>query len=579
MFMRAIRLHAIMRTVRYVQIKIKKKNMNNTLKVTLIIFVVISICSFLGCAQQDISKYAGIWKGDIPKKNELNLEIKIEKSNPNFVFSISNSKLILSKIFSLENNINLQLENNINFNGIINELKNEITGFINFNGYLYPIVLKKAGSHYIGYWNLSGFQYLQPESLYLKFKEVDNSQEQYSAYPILGTLWCSNFKKVNNDILFTDYFTGINFEGKLKTSEIILDVYLGKKIITEITYRRAEETVVQTTQQNQKEYEGWDLAENLMSLIKMEENIRNKTLSGTESVLVATNGKIVYENYYDGFTVNTPHDTRSASKSIASALIGIALDEMIIESVDEKLYDYIPEKYQYTKDSLKSNITIKNLLTMSSGLDVGDKAEEGYYQDESEDSWLKTVLEAPMIHKPGTYTDYGSANPFLLGVYLNNRLEQPLEFYMQEKFFEPLGITNYILNTDDTGIQPYYGGGLHITPRDFLKFGQLYLNKGTWNGKRIISEKWINESLESHTRLEDVSDKNEYGYLWWHNNYMVKGRNIKSIEARGAGGQYVFIIQELNTVIVITSGNYRNGKTRQPESIIEEYILPAILNH
>jgi len=569
--MRAIRLHAIMRTVRYVQIKIKKKNMNNTLKVTLIIFVVISICSFLGCAQQDISKYAGIWKGDIPKKNELNLEIKIEKSNPNFVFSISNSKLILSKIFSLENNINLQLENNINFNGIINELKNEITGFINFNGYLYPIVLKKAGSHYIGYWNLSGFQYLQPESLYLKFKEVDNSQEQYSAYPILGTLWCSNFKKVNNDILFTDYFTGINFEGKLKTSEIILDVYLGKKIITEITYRRAEETVVQTTQQNQKEYEGWDLAENLMSLIKMEENIRNKTLSGTESVLVATNGKIVYENYYDGFTVNTPHDTRSASKSIASALIGIALDEMIIESVDEKLYDYIPEKYQYTKDSLKSNITIKNLLTMSSGLDVGDKAEEGYYQDESEDSWLKTVLEAPMIHKPGTYTDYGSANPFLLGVYLNNRLEQPLEFYMQEKFFEPLGITNYILNTDDTGIQPYYGGGLHITPRDFLKFGQLYL--------RIISEKWINESLESHTRLEDVSDKNEYGYLWWHNNYMVKGRNIKSIEARGAGGQYVFIIQELNTVIVITSGNYRNGKTRQPESIIEEYILPAILNH
>jgi len=577
--MRAIRLHAIMRTVRYVQIKIKKKNMNNTLKVTLIIFVVISICSFLGCAQQDISKYAGIWKGDIPKKNELNLEIKIEKSNPNFVFSISNSKLILSKIFSLENNINLQLENNINFNGIINELKNEITGFINFNGYLYPIVLKKAGSHYIGYWNLSGFQYLQPESLYLKFKEVDNSQEQYSAYPILGTLWCSNFKKVNNDILFTDYFTGINFEGKLKTSEIILDVYLGKKIITEITYRRAEETVVQTTQQNQKEYEGWDLAENLMSLIKMEENIRNKTLSGTESVLVATNGKIVYENYYDGFTVNTPHDTRSASKSIASALIGIALDEMIIESVDEKLYDYIPEKYQYTKDSLKSNITIKNLLTMSSGLDVGDKAEEGYYQDESEDSWLKTVLEAPMIHKPGTYTDYGSANPFLLGVYLNNRLEQPLEFYMQEKFFEPLGITNYILNTDDTGIQPYYGGGLHITPRDFLKFGQLYLNKGTWNGKRIISEKWINESLESHTRLEDVSDKNEYGYLWWHNNYMVKGRNIKSIEARGAGGQYVFIIQELNTVIVITSGNYRNGKTRQPESIIEEYILPAILNH
>jgi CubicO group peptidase (beta-lactamase class C family) len=210
---------------------------------------------------------------------------------------------------------------------------------------------------------------------------------------------------------------------------------------------------------------------------------------------------------------------------------------------------------------------------------VNNLASENYYQDPSNSkSWLTTVLEAPMVKEPGTYADYGSANPFLLGIYLNERLNKPLEIYMDEKLFAPLGITNYINQTDDTELTPYFGGGMLLTSRDLLKFGQLYLDKGRWKGKQIISEKWVEESFKKRMRLQDVRDKNEYGYLWWHDTYVVNGRPIQSIEARGAGGQFIFIIPELESVVVMTSGNFRNGKGNQTREILKDYILPAMMN-
>ena len=109
-----------------------------------------------------------------------------------------------------------------------------------------------------------------------------------------------------------------------------------------------------------------------------------------------------------------------------------------------------------------------------------------------------------------------------------------------------------------------------------LKFGELYLNKGKWKSKRIISKKWVKNSFKNYRNLENVTDKNGYGYLWWHNTYNANEKNIKSIEARGNGGQYIFVIPCLQTVVVITSGNYRNGKTQQPEMIFEKHILPYL---
>ena len=110
-----------------------------------------------------------------------------------------------------------------------------------------------------------------------------------------------------------------------------------------------------------------------------------------------------------------------------------------------------------------------------------------------------------------------------------------------------------------------------------LKFGQLYVSKGKWNGKKIVSKKWVEKSFKNYLELKNTKDKNGYGYLWWHNTYTINGKEIKSIEARGNGGQYIFVIPALKTVCVITAGNYRSTKTQQPECILENYILPSLL--
>ena len=219
---------------------------------------------------------------------------------------------------------------------------------------------------------------------------------------------------------------------------------------------------------------------------------------------------------------------------------------------------------------------------MSSGLDADDytrerksSASENNYQPTRD--WTKTVLKATMINKPNTEANYGSANPYLLGIAMDSVISEPLELFMDKYLFQKLEISNYIIQTDRNG-NPYFGGGMYLTPKDMLKFGELYFNKGKWESKRILSKKWVKNSFKNYRNLENVPDKNGYGYLWWHNTYQVNGKNIESIEARGAGGQYIFVVPCLKTVVVITSGNYRNGKTQQPEILFEEYILPYLEN-
>jgi len=218
---------------------------------------------------------------------------------------------------------------------------------------------------------------------------------------------------------------------------------------------------------------------------------------------------------------------------------------------------------------------------MSSGIDAVDfgtdresvASEDAYQQTEN---WPRTILEAPMLNEPGTHANYGSANACLAGAILDEAVSEPLQLFMDESLFRPLGITNYILQTDFAG-STYGAGGIFMTSRDMLKVGQLYLNGGTWNGQYVLSKSWIDESWHQHTTLDNSEKHEGYGYFWWQRTYTVNGKEILSHEARGAGGQYIFVIPELELVIAITSGNFRNGKFWQPEKIVEEYILPAVI--
>jgi CubicO group peptidase (beta-lactamase class C family) len=316
----------------------------------------------------------------------------------------------------------------------------------------------------------------------------------------------------------------------------------------------------------------------------------NAIMSGelplTHSVLVARSGNLVVEEYFYGYKRDTMHDMRSASKSITSTLVGLAIDRKMIESSHAAVLPFFPEyrSYQFWSPA-KVEIRIRDLLTMSSGLDANDSdresaAAEGTYQSQTlQPDWIKLALDAPMTAEPGSRVIYGSANPLILGGILDNVVGERVEWFAEKNLFGPLGIERYSIYMDPMGV-PYMGGGMHLLPRDMLKIAQMYLDGGRWQGRRILSASWIEESFDKYGRLEPLDrNGNEYGYLWWHETYEVNGESIDSIEARGNGGQYIFVVPELDVVAVITSGNYRGGlaMTRQPQSIFEQYVLPALL--
>jgi len=529
------------------------------------------ITIFSGCAQQDIQfeDYAGLWKGQATENNPFKIAVTIANlENSKASLILSNEKELFRKEFTLKDTLNIQLENELYFEGIVDRKTNQINGFIKFGTDFYPIQLYKKDKLYTGILNLSANRYLQPESLYLEIRKIEEPDEEFPAYPLLGTLWVSDLKLDKNTISFIDYKTGLIFQGKLQQSQIALSVRLASVELGEIRYKKVDKKEKGTSIQIE---DGWSYAKDKLMLSNLENDIDKNELKGVESVLVAKDGKIHYENYFSGTNAATTNDLRSAGKSIGSAMIGLAIDDGIINNTQENVYDYLPQSYQYTKDDEKSEITIEHLLTMSSGIGVY----ENDYQET--DDWLKTVLEPKLKYNAGTRTNYMSSDPFLLSVNLSERLPYALEFYMEQKLFTPLGITNYILNTDDKGT-PYFAGGIHMTPRDMLKFGQLYLDKGLWNGQRILSKRWVENSFKKHTKLENTSKKNAYGYFWWHDTYSVNGKSISAIEARGNGGQYISILSELNTVIVVTTENYnKRGAAQQTQKIIETYILSNLM--
>ena len=529
---------------------------------------------------QDMKDYTGNWQGELANKNVFNLTVSIQKkTHENSQFIISNEHEIINKQFTFENKIQLSLNDNLTFSGIVNNEQSEINGFIKSGMLFYHIKLKKEGNEFIGKWNILMIDNLKSQSLYLSVE--NGSKDDYQAYPIWGDdrftgTWCDNFQKQNKLISFTDFKTGLQFKGKLSEGEIQLGIYLGTNMFTQVVLKKSTTDWIIGGFKSKKKA-------SILQLTEMEKFILNDSLPNTHSILISKKGKIVYENYFDGYNENIPHDMRSASKSISSAVVGIAKDKSLFNNVEQSIFDFLPKKYQSYKDSLKTEIDIQSLLTMSSGLDAIDyginanpksSATEQNYQRTPD--WIEAILTAPMIHKPNTKANYGSANPALLGVAMDSVVSGPLELFIDKYLFQKLGISNYIIQTDLRD-KPYFGGGMYLTPKDMLKFGELYLNKGKWNDKQVLSKKWIKKSFTNYLNLENTADKNGYGYLWWHHTYIINGKEVKSIEARGAGGQYIFIIPKLKVVAVISSGNYRNSKGQQPEKILEKHILPILM--
>ena len=547
-----------------------------------LILIISTLFSFSAYAQ-DMAEYTSGWEGILENPKVFNLKVEIENlGKENAKFKISNNKKIIDYPIIAKNYKQLEIPfaENYSFKGMLSKNGKEINGFIKSGILLYHLKLTQSDNNsFLGTWNILMIDELKSLNFYLS---VENGEgNKYEAYPIFGDnrftgTWCDNFQKENNLISFIDFKTGLQFKGKLEKNEIQLSILLGDNLLTEIELK--------------KSITNWEIGgfkndnnnTSILKLTEMENLISKDSFPNTHSVVISKKGEIIYENYFDGYNANIPHDMKSASKSISSAIVGIAKDKSLFKNVDQSIFDFLPEKYQTYNDSLKTKINIQSLLTMSSGIDAIDyginanpksSATEDNYQRTPD--WIEAILKAPMIHKPNTKANYGSANPALLGVAMDSVVSEPLELFIDKFLFQKLEISNYIIQTDLRD-KPYFGGGMYLTPKDMLKFGELYLNKGKWKSKRIISKKWVKNSFKNYRNLENVTDKNGYGYLWWHNTYKANEKNIKSIEARGNGGQYIFVIPCLQTVVVITSGNYRNGKTQQPEMIFEKHILPYL---
>ena len=307
-------------------------------------------------------------------------------------------------------------------------------------------------------------------------------------------------------------------------------------------------------------------------LNEMMQKIVDGTYANVHSVLIIKDGKLVFEEYFYEYNKNKLHEMRSATKSIISALTGIAIDKGFIKSKTETVLSYFPE---YTFKNLtddKRQITIENLLTNQSGLDCdvsNPKSEGNETTMNYSDDWIQFTLDLPMIDVPDGRGMYCSGNPITVGRIIEKATKMTLPDFAKQTLFKDIGIKNFKWNFKPDASSSETFCQVYLTPRDMAKFGLLYLNKGMWADKQVISKNWIEESLTKHSVIQGVN----YGYLWWLKYLEVNGTRFFGKAAQGNGGQKIYVWEDQNMVTVITGGNY-NSQSPSDE-LIQKYILPA----
>ena len=306
-----------------------------------------------------------------------------------------------------------------------------------------------------------------------------------------------------------------------------------------------------------------------------------------DGLLVARRGKLVLEAYFNGFHRDAKHDTRSAFKSVTSALLGIAWDQGRIAGLDEPLSAHFPDYWPAVEvdPERKSRITLAHLLTMTAGFDAEENWGLGPFRENDmwrSRDWFRYSLDMPMATEPGERFSYNSSSSFLLGGVVSRAAGMPLIDFARANLFEPLGIRDYCWTLAPGG-HLVAQGSFFIRPRDMLKIGQMFLGGGLWNGRRILSEEWIAESTRRHVGSADPrkdtpdARREGYGYQWW--TYEAADPRCSRYFASGNGGQKIIVLPALDAVVVFTGSNYNQGIGHaQIGRILEQVLLPAMLD-
>ena len=325
----------------------------------------------------------------------------------------------------------------------------------------------------------------------------------------------------------------------------------------------------------------------------MEAAIKAGEFKKIGSVLIARHGQLVYERYFEG-DAGTLRDTRSATKSITSILVGLAIQDRKLSGVDAKVLALLPERRRKLQnpDPRKDQITVEDFLTMSSALECDDwndfsrGNEERMYLVED---WAQFILDLPVRGrlkvgenpappKYGRNFSYCTGGVFTLSEVITRATGMRTDQYAQQRLFTPLGVKpeQVVWVYSPLGV-PMTGGGLRLTSSSLLKLAQLYLDRGKWRGAQLINEPWVKQSITPHAQ---ISDHQDYGYLWWLQSFKAGEKSYPAFFMTGNGGNKVLAFPSLDMAVVITSTNYNTpGMHAQTEKLLTDYILAAVSQH
>ena len=290
------------------------------------------------------------------------------------------------------------------------------------------------------------------------------------------------------------------------------------------------------------------------------------------SLLIVRNGYIVTDAYFYPFAEETLHNTFSVTKSITATLIGITLEQAHIESIEQPVLEFFPERTVANLDANKQAMTLEDLLTMQTGFDFVSMPEETTWEMVlTSDDWVQFTLDLPMQEEPGTFFAYCSPGSHLLSAIIQQTTGMSALDFASDYLFSPLGISDVGWPSDPQGITHGYGD-LHLSPHDMAKIGYLYLNNGSWGGRQIVPVKWVTAATKAHVDFGDnrgsygpQENGHGYGYQWW-----IKPEHYSAV---GHGGQYIVVSPDRNLVVVLTGGG---GIADVVSEVLSSYIFPAV---
>jgi len=349
--------------------------------------------------------------------------------------------------------------------------------------------------------------------------------------------------------------------------------------------------------------DGWnvDSADNYglnsLQLRDMTQYILETTQHNIHGILIVKNGRLVFEKYFEGYLysnnppgsngdyvqydLETDHYLASVSKSVTSVIFGAAVKEGYIESVDDLLVEILPE-YAYILTGEKAKITLKHLLTMSSGLhwDEWSNSFEDPANDVAalfrEEDPIAYILSKQLVRSPGEGFLYNSGGTNVLGAVLEKETGMSLLDFGNEVLFDPLNVEGGMWERIAGGLF-FASGGIYLRPRELAKIGYLFLNDGAWNGHQVISAAWIEESTSEHIQPDDlIPQADGYGYQWWIMDFRVNGQTFPCFFAAGWGDQFMFIFPDQEMIIVINCGNFLTYGNISVFDLMEDYILPGL---